>query len=709
MDLGGQLNSESTPVAAIPEVETEESIVNEVYSNYEKRRSLRRPYEIQWYLNASALRGFPDVRWNAELNRLETKREPKHRSRQRINLIKAKYTARIAKFTRIPPGPSVVPATTDREDIFNARASQRALEYLTRKLDLPQKWMTVMQWAPLTGKAFWAIRFDEKALSQTQFGGGAAPILGDVAVDIVSAFELLVADPGIETLGQQPEIMRVKMVPVKEIEQKYAGKVLPGEIKAEMVEQDIFFYQRQIADIGSRYQGSSSKVMRQQEEENAGGFVLRIETFTAPNAKYPTGRYVVCAGRKLLRNDPALPGDFRFLTENPYPFVEFTDDASPGQFYPDAFVERLIGLQSRYNKYQSQLDEHLTLMAFPKMLVPKQSALSPDAYDSEAGEKIEYTALPNIPEPHFMQPASVLGDMWNAMALVKKDMDDVSMIYPSAIGGAGGSNSGFQTNLLQEAADQVHGPTVQRNAYALREAYLKMRHLMKAHYEIPRLVSIAGKNNIPEVFEFSQQSIDEQADVIVEPEQLAPQMKSAKMDMIRQMFVDGMFGNPQDPRVLKRLNDMLRTGFTEFDTDQEQRDSEQAQLENIHMERAQPVGKPQPWENHLLHWEQHTDLFKSPQAQTWTPQQWQQNVWHAIVHLNYINPMDAMMMAQEFGLGPNLQMMQMIQQPPAGMMGPSGPPPEGPQGPPPEGAGPAGPPQGGPPPSGQGPSGPPAQ
>jgi hypothetical protein len=221
---------------------------------------------------------------------------------------------------------------------------------------------------------------------------------------------------------------------------------------------------------------------------------------------------------------------------------------------------------------------------------------------------------------------------------------------------------------------------------------------------------ITGKNNIPEVYEFSQQSIDEQCDVIIEPEQMQPQMKSARLDMYRQMFSEGMFGNPQDPKVLRKLNEILRTGFHEFDTDQQQRDQEQAQLENIKMERGQPVLKPMPWEDHLLHWEMHTDLFKSPQTETWTQQQWAQNVWHAIVHLNYINPADAMMMSQEFGLNLQLMQLQQISQPPPGMMpqgpqGPQGPP--GPrQGPPTEGGpqdqgGPQGQPQGdpqGPPP-----------
>lgn len=700
------VQTQEDPLITQQQVEDGEKLVSETYQLYDKWRSLRRPYEIQWYLNASALRGFPDVRWNPQVNQFQVRKEPKHRQRVRVNLIKAKYTARIAKYTKVPPGPQVIPATTDREDIFNARASQKALEYITRKIDLPQKWMKAMQWVPVTGKAFWAIRFDPASMSQTMLDGQAQPILGDVQVDFVSAFELLVADPSAENIGDQPEIMRVKMVPKEELEEKYPQ--FTGQIKGESTEEDVFLYQRQIADIGSYFQGTGAR--SSQDDQGDQTLVLRIERFTKPCAKYKAGRYVVCAGQKLLRNEPSLPGDFRFLTENPYPFVEFSDEAAPGQFWPDSFVERLGPMQSRYNRYESQIDEHLILHMFPKLLVPKQAGLHPDAYDNEAGEKIEFTAIPGINPIQFLQPKSILGDVWNIINLIRKDMDDVSMIYPSSMGGAGGSSSGFQTNLLQEAADQVHGPTIQRNAYSLREAYVKMRRLMKNHYDIPRLVSIAGKNNIPEVFEFSQQSIDENSDIIIEPEQLMPMMKSAKMDMFRQMFVDGMFGNPQDPQVLKRVNDVLRTGFQDFDVDKTQRDSEQAQLENIMMERAQPVGKPQPWENHMEHWDLHTDLFKSPQSQQWTPQQWQQNVWHAIVHLNYINPLDAMMMAQEFGLNMQLMEMQMLQQPPEQMQGGGMPPPPGPGGPPPGPQAPTGGPSGGQgpppqsaPPEGQGP------
>src|SRR6478609_4594855 len=162
-----QSNQGANPPAQ-PDVMTEAkeaAVVSEIYNKYDIRRQMRRPYEVQWYLNASALRGFPDVRWNAELNRLEIKREPAHRKRHRINHIKPKYVARVAKYTKVPPNPTVVPATSDREDIFNARASQKCLEYFTRKGSLRAKFMQSMQWVPVTGKAFWWLSYDSEAVA----------------------------------------------------------------------------------------------------------------------------------------------------------------------------------------------------------------------------------------------------------------------------------------------------------------------------------------------------------------------------------------------------------------------------------------------------------------------------------------------------------------------------------------------------------------
>lgn len=664
-----------------PSLEDDAALVSEVYSKYDIRRQMRRPYEVQWYLNASALRGFPDVRWNAELNRLEVKREPAHRKRLRINHIKPKYVARVAKYTKVPPNPTVVPGTSDREDIFNARASQKALEYFTRKGNMRSKYMQAMQWVPVTGKSFWWVRYDDDQLahSPTLLDGVRQPILGEVVLDHGSAFEFLPADPGIETIAEQPEIMRARMIRTTDLEARY--NLPAGSIAVESQNADLFFYQRQIADLGTRQQGLASRATTQMMDDQDGGFALCLELFSKPCAKYPEGRYIVTAGRRLLKKQQTIPGNFQHTHTNPYPCIEFCDDNSPGQFWPDAFIERLVPLNSEYNEYRSKVAEHMSMSMFPKLMVSKQLNLDEGAYTSEAGERLDINTPPGIQLPSFLAPPNVAGDTWNILNTIRKEMDDITLIFPSAVGSTGGSNSGFQTNLLQEAADQVHGPAVARNAMALEEAYIKIRHLMKQFYSIPRLITIAGKNNIPEVYEFTRDSIDEQADVRIEPDTMMPMLRSVRVDMIRGMYGDGLFGNKDDASVRKRVMDMIRMGYSDFEVDREQRDQEQAQLENIQMIRGEQLKKPEVWENHQIHWESHVDLFKSPEAADWDEARRVDTAWHAIVHLSYIDQEAALKMSGEFGLRDQLQKLLDLQKPPAPPPAPPapamGPPPPG--------------------------------
>jgi len=647
--------------------EQPDPIIDEIYTKFDTYRRIRRPYEIQWYINTSALRGFPDVRWNSEEDRLEIKKEPSHRKRYRINYIKTKTIARVAKYTRSAPNPSVIPGTTDREDIFNARASQKALEYITKKAHIRERFMQVMQAVPVTGKAFMAVRWDDKIVgtspSKNVETEEIAPTLGDVSVDFCPAFELLVPDPGIEDIGSQADVIRAKLVLVKDIKARYgeAAETVSGESK----DADVFFYQRQIADLGSRQSGIASGAGSFGEgEEEDKKYILRLEYFVKPCADYPQGRYVVCASRQKLWDTPNLPGSFMAITEhNPYPFVEFCDDKAPGQFYPDAFVERMIDLQREYNEYRSKVAESLTMHMFPKLVVYNQFGLDENAFNTEAGERLNINGIPGVQGPYYLEAPNVASDAWNAITHIKNEFDDVTSIYPASTGGAKGQNSGYQTSLLQEAADQVHGPAIQRNAYALEELFLKVRHLMKMFYTIPRLITIAGRNNIPEVFEFSQDSIDENADIRIEPDTMMPPLRSVRLDQIRQWAETGLYGNLQDPNVLKKIHDAARmNGFVDPYQDQLHRDEEEAQEENIRMNRGEELNKPQPWENHMSHWESHIDEFKSPEAKLWPPDQWQRNVLHALVHLNYINPQQALMMAGEFGLQhPLFQLIQMQQ------------------------------------------------
>src|SRR5581483_7576020 len=103
------------------------------------------------------------------------------------------------------------------------------------------------------------------------------------------------------------------------------------------------------------------------------------------------------------------------------------------------------------------------------------------------------------------------------------------------------------------------------------------------------------------------------------------------------------------------------------------------------------------------HYEFHTDQLKSPEIKTWTPEQRQELVRHLILHARFINPQNALMLAQQFGFADLVQqIMPMVTGAPSAPAGPgttpphvAGPGPAGPHGPaspPPSGAHPPVPP-----------------
>lgn len=671
------------------------SLVNSYYDSW---RSDRRPYEIQWFMNAAMIRGNQRARWNPIFGQLETKKTPKHRSNNSINLILPKVRARLAKFTKTRPLPQVIPANTDRTSVMDAKATEKVLDYQWHRMGLETKYEEALLWAMTTGKSFWWFRWDPGVPGRVQMPGpelgGDGSVqqvpLGDVTCEVGTAFEILVADPGISHIADQPMIMRIKARPVSEVEQRYG--LAPDTIKGDTSITDLFQYQKQIAELGAK----SVTAFSHSDKSDAAGqnekftHVIVKEWFARPSAAYPKGRYAVVAGDEVLKDEQQLPYDFGSTASNPYPVTEFIDIMTAGQFWPTTMVEQLIGIQREYNDTRNRMSEQQKLQSHPKFLVPKQAQLAPNAYNSEAGEKIEFHYIPNMPLPQFLQAPRISEDGWRLLEIIKAEFDTVSSLPPASLGAPGDNGeSGFQTNLLQEAADSVHAPDIRRNELSIEEAALKIRRFMVQGWDIPRLISIVGRSHQPDAFEFSQDNIDEFAHVIVQAGSALPTLKAARAKMIMEMHSAQLFGDPQDPATKRRVLGMLEVGGIEDATDMLKRDEDQARLENLDVSKSMALDPPMPWENHQVHYEFHTDLLKSPELKLFNPQQRDELVRHVILHAKFINPQNAMMLAQQFGYSDLVaQIAPMVAPPQAGQPppppgAPGQPPGQPPPGPPP--------------------------
>ncbi len=699
------------PAPYIP-TEDERKLVAEVNAKFEKWRNERRPFDVQCFINAAMLRGKQRMVWNEGLAKLQERPVGASRVNLIVNRILPKIRARLAKFTKNRPVPVVVPASQDREDFLNARATQRVLEYEHRRAGLEAKYKEALLWSQTYGKGFWWIYWDPAATARVQrknpLGGEDIEeiVAGDVAVEVGSPFEFFPSDPGKMRLADQPEIMRAKYRLLDDVKVRYKDKApyIGGEAKRDQA----FQYERQISTLNAREtpgMGDTTVTGVGEPAKDGGDYVLVKELFTKPCGKYPNGRYVVIAGDVLLKNQDFLPYGFGDYA-NPYPCVEFNDTETAGNFWPTTHIEQMLGLQQEYNNLRSSLQEHIRLMKHPKVFVPEQFRMSKSSWTNEPGEVIRYVAMPGIPPPTPWNPPAISSDTWRLLDIMSKEFDEVTNIYPAMQGAVGQASSGFQTNLLQEAADSVHAPDIRQHEMSLEDAYFKIRRIIAQGWDIPRLVSVAGRNYEPEVFEFSSDQIDENADIVIQTGSALSNSPAVRSQQVFELYKSGLLGDPNDPEVRRQALGLLSLNTQEDMQEITHRDESLARLENLEISKGMEVEFPKPWENHNIHWTFHTDQLKSPEIRQWPRENVMALVAHVVMHAKYIDPNKAISIALEFGLNDLIPLIQppMPPGPPPGMAAP----PPGPPGPPPPGPPPPLPPPDlPPPPPEQAPPGPP--
>lgn len=649
-------------------------------------RTDRRVHEPEWFITSAFFRGNHYIEFDERTQRLTQRKLPPERVRLKVNRFQAKMRARISKFVKSRPKAVIVPATTDYQDYMNAKATQKVLDYIWRKAKLEKKYKDAITSMALMGKSFWWYHWDPNELGRVQHvdpmtGMKSIEVVpvGGVKVEVGSAFEVLVADPGVGQIGQQPEIMRIKMRPVSEMRVRYPEYA--EKIQASSGDESFFAYERQIASLNPHTYASSRK--KDDKDE-----VLVTEHFLRPSPERPAGEYRVMVGDVMVKVVEELPYGFADM-DNPYPVDEFVDVPLPHQFWSPTIAAQLVDVQKELNLLRSRVADNTRRMMMPKIIAARQHQLQRSQWTSESGEVVDYIAVPNIPPPQPWHPPSVHADVWRQIEMAVKDMDDISQIFPASEGKSGGATSGFQTNLLQEATDSVHAPDIREAEMAIESASYKLRRMVKQGFDVPRLINSIGRNYEPEIFEFVGDQVDEAADIVVEVGSGLPTLKAAKQDAVVNLYKMGLLGDPADPSVRGRALSMLEMGAADEGMDIAKTDENQARRENKSVMESGQVMDPEFWENHQVHYTEHTLLMKSPEWNGMDDQKKMIHIRHTVLHARFINPQAALQIAMEKGVQDVIPMIQ-------GML----PPPQAPPGAPP-------PPQGGPPPGGPPPPQPP--
>lgn len=619
----------------------------EVMEKYTRRKAQRQPHEGTWFVNAAMLRGQQHVEYDDIGARLVVPETPTYSVSIDLNKIRPKHRARMAKFFKNRPKPIAIPASTDYKDLMDARATERVLRYQMDRLRLESLYRTARQWSAVGFKAYWWLGYDESIMGRVELTNPLTgkkeihpAVLGDVTLECGNVWEVLVEDPSIESIGKQPEISRVRRLKRTDAEARF-----PQLKRLDLSPPSDTSRQAQDRIAGLKAGDTGLIAPPAQKDE-----VLLIEQYTAPCGAYPKGRKVIVCAGQLVDVQEELPYEFYDNPSNPYPCVEFNDGTSPGQFYGTTFIEQLTPLQRALNRCLEKVLENIEAVSRPKVIVYKQHNLQDGAWNNAAGEVVELTHIPGLPEPKIIQAASVSGDIWNIINLLLRQFDDISQIHTASEGGGSGQESGYQTNLLQEATDAVHAPDIRADELAIEEAAWKIRRIMKLTYDVPRLIAIGGENSGPEMFEFSARQINDAAEVRIQIGSMLPDLKAAKAQIALNYYKEGLLGDQSDPLVRRKALGMIDMAGYEVIHEEDKLDEDEAARENQSLLMGTPVAPAAFYHNHAVHALKHESKMKSPEWALLPDEQKRTFVAHLITHYDFLNLPLAIALRSQYGL-----------------------------------------------------------
>lgn len=643
--------SPSASDAAAPSYDAT-AVAGEINKAYTEWKNYRSAHEGDWFVNAAMLRGQQHVVYDQTNAQLVAPDAPTYATRLDINKILPKHRARMARFFKNRPKPIVVPASTEYQDLMDARATVRALEYQWQRLRLESAYRDARQWSAVGSKAYWWIGYDPNVMGRVQMvdpvtGDKRAveALLGDVFVEVGNVWEVLVKDPTQAHIGAQPEIMRVRTLPRAEAERRFPALADRAAKHATSAADTSNMKQAEdlIAGLTSNEGITATKAKRENH-------VLLKEHFIAPCGKYPKGRSVVVCDDLVVKYEEELPFQFWDSPTNPYPCVEFSDTGNVGQFWNTTWIAQLIPLQRLLNRLLELVAENTEAVGRPKIIVYKQHGLADGAWTNSAGEIVELNFVPGLPEPRIIQPASVVGDLWNLLNFVLRQFDDISQIQTASEGGGGGTESGYQVNLLQEASDAVHAPDIRGDELAIEDAAWKIRRIMKLTWDAPRLIALGGQAASMEMLEFSNLQINDAAEVRIQIGSMMPDLKAAKAQTALNYYKEGLFGDPADPMVKRKALAMIDLGGYEVVNEDDRLDEDEAQRENQLILEGGVPEQPWPWQQHAVHAQKHEAKMKTPEWQVLPDERKRVGIGHLIQHYDYLNAALAMGLRQQFGM-----------------------------------------------------------
>lgn len=556
---------------------TQEEAVKFVNDEFERRRKMKRDFELQWMLNINFLNGnqYCDI----DLVRGTLYQQDKafdYQEMEVFNQIAPIYETRLAKLKQIKPTPYVRPASSETRDIATAKTSKKILVGLDSNLDMQVKRSMMTAWSELAGCCFLKHRWNPNAGRYIGEDENGNPIYeGDIEKDIVSPFEIYPDSNFAHGIEGCRSIIHARPMTVDEIWEQWDIKVPGRKI-------DVFTLVRSQIGCGLGYNTSGYKFTHTTLENSE----IVKEYMHLPCKKYPQGLHIIVVADKLCELKPFI---YRVGKNGSYgfPFEMQICIERPGFFWPVSIVERLIPVQRKYNAVKNRKHEILNRVAIGNLAIEDDGTVDVEDLEAEGlyPGKIHLYPRGGKPPEFIESNASTTAfdieetKLENLFTMISGVSPFASQSLPPT-----GVVSGDAMEQLKEADDSRISLTADNIKNAAIQGWKIDLRLYKQFVppNAPRLLRYVGENNEVDLIEWYSSDLTSD-DVIVDSEDEIMQSPSQRVQIIKELLQYKLFSNDVDPKVRAKVIQMMRLGNWE-DT---------ADIEDLHIMKAK-------WENRQL-------------------------------------------------------------------------------------------------------------
>lgn len=523
---------------------------------YTRAKSARSAFERQWYLNMAFYQGRQWVTYAPSQlgtgigGKLVTPPAPPYRVRSVVNRVRSVIRTEMSRLTSNKPNASVVPASSEDEDLFAAQAGEQVWESLYSTHQLPLVFKRSIFWTTICGTGFMKVWWDKNSQCKDLRG---TTYRGDIKYAPVTPFHIFVPDLTEEELENQPWVMNVYTKPVQWVKQLLGEDFKPSVVSTTEIMNNGFL---NLQAAGENAKPDSC-------------LVKEIWLKAGSHKDLPKGGMVTLIDNRVVSwNDTGM-----IFAHDQYPFVKF-DHIPTGGFYSASVIEDVIPIQRELNRTRSQIIEAKNRMAKPQLIAPRGS-VDPSKITSEPGIVIQYRPGLAPPQPLPMQnlPPYVLQEVDRSLA----DIEDVTSQHQVSKGGTPtGVTAATAISYLQERDDSVLATTYQSvEAGWEKIAKQSLSHVVQ-FWDTKRIVQVTGVDGSFDSIALKGSDIKSGLDLRMEAGSSLPVSKAARQALLMDMMTQGLIPPEKGLKMMeiggvKKLYEELAV------------DERQAQRENLRM------------------------------------------------------------------------------------------------------------------------------